>query len=99
MMILYCRISFGGSLEAMQAHLDESRRLLGASYVPSLDRKDLISQLLNSSDPALQARALEYVDFGTEAVGSGLIKASAINQGELYAIQLALGIKKPESRI
>lgn len=96
MMILYCRISFGGSLEAMQAHLDESRRLLGASYVPSLDRKDLISQLLNSSDPALQARALEYVDFGTEAVGSGLIKASAINQGELYAIQLALGIKKSQ---
>jgi hypothetical protein len=90
-MMFHYQISFGGNLEAMQAHLDESERLLGAT---SLERKDLISRLLNSGDPALQARALEYIDLGTEAVGSTLIKSTAVNHGELYAMQLALGIEK-----
>jgi hypothetical protein len=56
--------------------------------------RDFVLKLLNSKNPTLRERALKYLSFGTDDVGMAAIKATAQNQGELYAMQLILGVAK-----
>lgn len=67
----------------------------GPSTVGTVEgRAKVISKMLHSKNAALHARALEYIELGTDAVGTNVVKATTRSQGELYAIQLVQGIEK-----